>query len=57
MGLAYRNIYTKPTTQDCIPGSLCAIPETNRIYRVLFWIVSLLVAMALIYPYLLPLFV
>lgn len=55
MGLAYRRIYRANPSVDCQPGSLCAIPETNSTYRVLFWVVSLLVLVALVYPYALPL--
>lgn len=52
MILAYRRIYKDPAPQECALGSVCAIPETNGFYRILFWAVSLLVAVALAYPYL-----
>lgn len=57
MALAYRKIYRGPAAEDCQPGSLCAMPQSNPRYRALFWMVSSLVLVALVYPYLLPLLV
>ena len=54
MTLAYRKIYRAPAA-DCAPGSLCAMPETNVRYRAMFWVVSVLVLIALAYPYLVSL--
>lgn len=57
MGLAYRQIFMKARQpEDCAPGTLCALPATNRAYKVMFWGVSVLVLLALVFPYLLPLF-
>jgi mercuric ion transport protein len=56
MGLAWRRIYRAPAAAECEPGTLCALPQTNRIYRVMFWVVSLVVLLALGFPYLAPLF-
>jgi mercuric ion transport protein len=56
MGLAWRRIYRAPAAAACEPGSLCALPQTNRVYRVMFWMVSALVLLALGFPYLAPLF-
>ena len=53
--LAWKKIYRAPAAA-CTPGFLCALPQTNRIYKVLFWVVAVLVALALIFPYLAPLF-
>jgi len=52
---AWKKIYRAPAAA-CTPGSLCAMPQTNRIYKVLFWMVAVLVVLALIFPYLAPLF-
>lgn len=54
MFLAHRRIY-RPAA-ECRPGELCAVPEVKRTYRVLFWIVAMLVLVALGFPYVLPLF-
>lgn len=56
MALAYRSIYRRPTAQACAPSAFCALPQTNTAYRVLFWGVSLLVLIALAYPYLVTFF-
>jgi mercuric ion transport protein len=37
--------------QVCEPGEVCALPQTRRLYKTLFGIVSALVLIALIYPY------
>lgn len=35
----------------CEPGAVCAVPQTRRVYKILFGIVSVLVLLALVYPY------
>ncbi len=42
--------------QACQPSEVCAVPRTRRVYKILFWIVSALVLIALIYPYVAKLF-
>ena len=37
--------------QACLPGEVCAVPRTRRIYKVVFGIVSALVLVALVFPY------
>lgn len=37
--------------QACQPGEVCAMPRTRRVYKIMFWIVSALVLIALVYPY------
>ncbi|WP_298220394.1 mercuric ion transporter MerT [Halothiobacillus sp.] len=54
MFLAWRRIY-RPET-ECKPGEICALPQTRRAYKVIFWIVAMLVLVALSFPYLAPLF-
>lgn len=56
MGLAWRQIYRAPAAAECEPGTLCALPQTNRVYRVMFWTVSALVLLALAFPYFASLF-
>lgn len=56
MGYAWKKIYRAPPAAECEPGTLCALPQTNRRYRALFWIASILVALMLIAPYFGPLF-
>lgn len=56
MGLAWRQIYRAPAAAECEPGTLCAVPQTNRVYRVMFWVVAGLVGVALTFPYIAPFF-
>ncbi len=49
MVLAYRKIYATP--EACEPGTLCAVPQTGRVYKVMFWVVSAMVLIALGFPY------
>lgn len=54
LALAYRRVY-RPVEQ-CKPGEICAVPAVRRGYRVVFWAVAVLVAIALGFPYVAPLF-
>ena len=51
---AYRRIF-RPATA-CKPGEVCAIPQVNTTYKTLFWVVAALVLIALVFPYIVPLF-
>jgi len=42
--------------RSCQPGEVCAVPRTRRIYKIVFGIVSALVLVALLYPYVVKLF-
>src|SRR5258707_3687579 len=50
MAFAYRKIYAAPAPEACEPGTLCAVPQT-RVYKVMFWVVSAMVLVALVFPY------
>ena len=52
--LAGRRIF-RPA-QACEPGEVCALPRTRRIYKILFAVVSGLVLIALVFPYVAKLF-
>ena len=52
--LAYRRIF-RPA-QACQPGQVCGIPQVRGSYKLIFWIVAGLVAVALGLPYLAPFF-
>lgn len=56
MAFAWRRIYRAPAAADCEPGTVCALPQTNRVYRVMFWVVSALVLLGFAFPYFAPLF-
>ncbi|MDV5388615.1 MULTISPECIES: mercuric ion transporter MerT [Pseudomonas] len=51
---AYRRIF-RPA-QVCKPGEACAVPQVRTTYKLLFWVVTALVLVALGFPYFLPLF-
>ena len=40
----------------CAPDDACAVPQVRTAYKVIFWIVTALVLIALVFPYLMPLF-
>lgn len=52
--LAWRRIF-RPV-QVCEPGEVCAIPRVRSAYKIFFWIVAVLVLIALAFPYFLPFF-
>ncbi len=54
MFFAYRRIY-RPA-QDCKPGEVCAIPQVRLSYKIIFWVVVALIAVALGYPFVVPYF-
>lgn len=56
LGFAWRRIYRTPASAACGPDGTCALPRANRIYRVMFWVVSALVLLALVFPYIVPFF-
>ncbi len=51
---AYRRLFRAPAA--CKPGEVCAIPQVNATYRLLFWVVAALIVVALAFPYVAPLF-
>ena len=51
---AARRIY-RPAAA-CTPGEVCAIPQVGTIYKFIFWIVAVLVLVALGLPYAMPFF-
>lgn len=51
---AYRRIFRPASV--CEPGDVCAIPQVKTTYKAIFWIVAILVLIALLFPYFAPLF-
>jgi mercuric ion transport protein len=45
----------RPAT-ECKPGEVCAVPAVRRTYKVIFWVVATLIALALAFPLYAPLF-
>jgi mercuric ion transport protein len=51
---AYRRIWRAPAA--CETGQVCALPQVNRSYKAVFWIVVALVIVALGFPLIAPWF-
>lgn len=56
LAFAWRRIYRTRVAAACSPDGPCALPRANGIYRAMFWIVSALVLLALVFPYIVPYF-
>ena len=54
MVFSWRQIY-RPA-EACQPGEICAVPQVRTAYKVVVWIVALLILTALVFPFVLPLF-
>mgnify|MGYP005839644081 CR=1 FL=1 len=54
MVFAWRRIY-RPV-EACQPGDVCAVARVRTAYKVIFWVVALLILIALAFPFVLPLF-
>lgn len=50
--LAYRGIF-RPA-RACEPGAACSVPRVKRAYKTIFWVVAVLIGIAVAYPYVLP---
>ncbi len=46
---AWRIIYLP--VRACQPAEVCALPQTSRLYKILFWASAALTLLALVYPY------
>jgi len=53
MVFAWHQIY-RPA-KACEPGDVCAAPKVRTTYKAAFWLVALLIAIAAVFPYVLPL--
>lgn len=54
LGLAWRRIWRPVVT--CPPGAGCALPPVNRLSKLLFVVVAVLVLIALVFPTMAPWF-
>ncbi len=52
----FYKVYHKPALTNCEPGSYCASPQSDRITKIMLWSASILVAAALAFPYITPMF-
>lgn len=51
---AWRRIFRR--VDACKPGEVCAAPQAQRAYAILFWLVAALVVIALVFPLVVPFF-
>lgn len=47
-------VYRKPPLAECEQGSYCATPLSDRVNKFILWSASLLVVVAMAFPYLVP---
>lgn len=50
LGFAWWKIYHRPVAA-CAPGIACALPQTDRIYKTVFWVVAVFVLALITFPY------
>ncbi len=51
LGVGFYAVYRTPTRVDCVEGSYCARPASDRIAKVGLWLAGALVLVALGFPY------
>ena len=51
---AYRQIFRPAAT--CAPGEVCAVPQVRTTYKAIFWLVAVLILIAVSFPFVAPLF-
>lgn len=54
LGAAFWRLYVSP--RQCAPDDACAVPAVLRRQRIAFWIVAMLAAAMLLFPFFVPLF-
>jgi len=55
LGFGGWKIYRRPVAA-CAPDSACALPQTDRIYRTVFWVIAFTVLALITFPYYIALF-
>lgn len=49
LGLAFHKLYIAP--RQCAPGDACAVPGTLRNQRIIFWVVTVILAALVTFPW------
>ena len=52
--VGFWKVYRKPKAADCKPGAFCAMPESDRINKIMLWIATGIITLVLLYPYVAP---
>lgn len=55
LAIAGWKIYRRPVA-ECEPGTACAVPQSVRIYKIVFWVVAAIVLVLVTFPYYVALF-
>ena len=56
LGTGFYLVYRKPKAADCAPETFCANPRSDRLTKSALWFSSVLVALAVAFNYLAPIF-
>ena len=56
LGVGFFRVYRRPRTA-CAEGETCARPGSTRLVKIALWAASVLVAIAVAFPYVAPLFI
>jgi mercuric ion transport protein len=56
LGAGYYAVYRKPRAGECVEGSYCANPTSDRIAKIGLWVASALIVVALGFPHVARLF-
>ena len=54
LGVVFYIAYRKPKANSCAVGSSCRTTGSKRIYRIILWVVTILILGLLVFPYLVP---
>ena len=52
--IGFWKVYKKPKAAACKPGTFCAMPESDKINKIMLWISASIVTLVLLYPYIAP---
>jgi mercuric ion transport protein len=51
LGAGYYAVYRKPKAAECVEGSYCATPASDRLAKLGLWVASVLIVVALGFPH------
>lgn len=56
LGVGFFRVYRRPRAA-CAEGETCARPSSSRLVKIALWTATVLVAIAIVFPYVAPLFI
>ncbi len=54
LGFGFYKVYSQPKAEACEEGTFCARPDSNRINKISLWLATILVGLAILWPYIAP---